>query len=74
MVVMEQQTSLRLSAELLRRLDEWCAAQPLKPTRAQAIRSFIEEALKPHDWLEAHIKLHEKANRDLQDAVTGETK
>lgn len=44
---MEQQTSLRLSSELLQKLDDWCETQPLHPTRAQAIRSFLEEALKP---------------------------
>lgn len=52
MTVMEQQTSIRLTTELLERLDRWCEAQPLKPTRAQAIRSFVEMALTPHELMQ----------------------
>ena len=39
---MEQQTTLRIGAKTLALLDKWCVEHPLKPSRAQAIRSFIE--------------------------------
>jgi metal-responsive CopG/Arc/MetJ family transcriptional regulator len=49
---MDTQISLRLETLLLERVDEWCAKQPLKPTRTQAIRSFVEQALDRDTGLE----------------------
>ena len=39
-------TSIRLSAELLMRIDGWAAQHPDKPTRIEAIRLLIELGLK----------------------------
>ena len=39
-------TSIRLSAELRARIDEWAAQRPDRPTRTEAIRRLLELGLK----------------------------
>jgi hypothetical protein len=42
----DRQLLMRVSAEFLENLDDWCAKQPDKPTRADAIRRFVERGIK----------------------------
>lgn len=41
-------SAIRLSIELRAEIDAWAAEQPDKPSRSQAIRRLVEEALKAH--------------------------
>jgi hypothetical protein len=38
--------TFRLSDDFMARLDEWAARQPDKPSRSEAIRRLIEQAMK----------------------------
>lgn len=44
----DERFEMRVSAELLARVDEWRQGQPALPTRAAAIRALIETALADH--------------------------
>lgn len=39
-------SAIRLSVDLRAQIDAWAAGQPDKPTRSEAIRRLVEEALK----------------------------
>ena len=40
--VFEAQVAIRFPIKSIERLDEWCSANPMKPTRAEAIRLAVE--------------------------------
>lgn len=44
--VKTERLEIRITAELLDRIDAWIAAQPIRPSRAAALSYLIEYALK----------------------------
>jgi hypothetical protein len=46
-VANDQTFQMRVSADFVRRLDDWRREQPDLPSRAEAIRRLVEQALGP---------------------------
>jgi metal-responsive CopG/Arc/MetJ family transcriptional regulator len=43
--VLGEVVTIRLPAEMLRRLDAWCRLQADKPSRSEAVRTFVQRTL-----------------------------